>query len=179
MSYKKINIEGNCIPIREFHLSNMAPNPTIVMIAKRGSGKSWVVRSLLSYFKSIPGGVIISPTDKMNNFYTDFFPELYVHYEYSSDLIQKLLLRQDRIIEKTKDKAKKGKKVDPRTVLVMDDCLAFNKTWTKDTPMREVFLNGRHFQMTFIFTMQDPMGIPPDLRVCSLLLNHLDKYILN
>jgi hypothetical protein len=40
---------GEC-PINEFDLNSMVDHPSIVMIAKRGSGKSWVVRAILQFF---------------------------------------------------------------------------------------------------------------------------------
>ena len=84
---KNINLNGKSLPMREFKLEWMVENPSICMIAKRGSGKSWVCRSILKHFRNIPGGVIISPTDKMSSFYGDFFPELFIHYEYKTELI--------------------------------------------------------------------------------------------
>lgn len=65
--------DGNKLPIRQFKLSDMVKNPAIIMIAKRGSGKSWVVRAIMHHFRSIPCGIIIAPTDRMNPFYNIFF----------------------------------------------------------------------------------------------------------
>ena len=46
----------------------------------------------------------------------------------------------------------------------MDDCLGSKHAWAKDKPILEMFYNGRHFQITFILTMQFPLGIGPELR---------------
>jgi hypothetical protein len=164
MTVKDIKIDGNSLHIREFKLNMMCDHPSICMIAKRGSGKSWVCRAILNYFRDIPGGVIISPTDRMSSFYGKFFPEVYIHYEYSTELIQKILQRQKDIIEKSKEKAKNGKKVDPRAILVMDDCLSSKGTWAKDECIMEMFFNGRHYMVMYILTMQFPLGISPELR---------------
>lgn len=156
--------ENSTLPIREFKLEWMVPNPSICMIAKRGSGKSWVVRSILNHYKDIPGGVIIAPTDKTNTFYGKFFPEVFIHYEYKTEIIEKIFYRQDQIIEKCKQKAKLGKKVDPRAFLVMDDCLSSKGTWMRDQPIMKMFLEGRHYHVMYILTMQFPLGIIPELR---------------
>lgn len=164
---RDISINGKGLQIKEFKLEQMCINPAICMCAKRGSGKSYVCRALLKHHKYIPGGVIISKTEKMNPFYGKFFPDLYIHYEYSSDLVQKILDRQEIMIEKCIEKAKQGKKVDPRAFLLMDDCLADAKAWIREKPILEIFQNGRHYQLMFILTMQYPLGIPPNLR-CNL-----------
>ena len=164
MSTKAVDIQGNSLPVREFKLEWMAANPSICMIAKRGSGKSYVCRSILNHFKHLPGGMIIAPTDRMNTFYGKFFPETYIHYQYQSEIIEKLLFRQKIMIEKMKKKYKEGKKCDPRTFLIMDDCLSSKGTWAKDQPVMQLFFDGRHYQIMYILTMQFPLGISPELR---------------
>ena len=166
MGVKKINIDGSALPIATFKLKDMVKDPSIVMVAKRGSGKSWVCRDLLKHFDKIgiPGGMIIAKTDKMNPFYGKFFPDLYIHYEYSTAILDKLLARQSYILAKRDKKKRKHKKINPRAFLIMDDCLASKTSWVKDRPITEIFYNGRHYKLTFILTMQFPLGIGPELR---------------
>jgi hypothetical protein len=57
----------------------------------------------------------------------------------------------------------KKSSIDPRTFVVLDDCLYDNK-WTKDVMMRLLFMNGRHWKIMLVITMQYPLGIPPNLR---------------
>ena len=165
---KAVRLDGNkSLPIREFKLESMCENPAIVMIAKRASGKSWVCRSILKHFKDIPVGIIIAPTEKMATppFYSDFFPDSYIHYEYKSETIEKLLVRQDIMIEKKIDRQSEGKElVDPRGFILMDDCLSKKGSWMKDQPIMELLFNGRHYQLMYMLTMQFPLGITPELR---------------
>ena len=157
--------DENKLPIRQFKLSDMVINPAIIMIAKRGSGKSWVVRAIMHHFRDVPCGIIIAPTDRMNPFYNVFFPDSYIHYAYKTEIIQKILARQTEIIEKSeKRKQKGGKPIDARTYIVMDDCLASKGTWMRDQPISELLYNGRHYQIMYILTMQYPLGISPELR---------------
>ena len=162
---KKIDFDGTSLPIRKFKLEYLVPNASICMIAKRGSGKSILCKDILYHFKDIlPGGVIISPTDKMNEFYGRFFPKIFIHYEYKTEILDKLLKRQEIIIEKMRKKYKEGKILNPRAFLVMDDCLASKGKWAKDPKIMEVLMNGRHYQLMYILTMQFPLGISPELR---------------
>jgi hypothetical protein len=154
------------LQIKEFKLDSMVENPAIVMIAKRASGKSWVCRDILRNFKDIPVGLIIAPTEKMSDppFYSDFFPDSYIHYQYKSEIIERMLYRQDVMIEKQKEKAKEGKILDPRGFILMDDCLSKKSSWMKDQPIMELLFNGRHYRLMYILTMQFPLGITPELR---------------
>lgn len=166
MSVKKVRVDNGELPISRFRLKYMVKDPSIVMVAKRGSGKSWVCRNILKYLHriGIPGGMVIAKTEKMNPFYSHFFPDLYIHYEYKTEILEKCLFRQEKMMDKRESKSKHGKKVNPRAFLVMDDCLASKTTWAKDKPIQEIFYNGRHYKLTFILTMQFPLGIGPELR---------------
>lgn len=162
----EIDIDGQVTKIRRFKLKWLKKNPTIAVIAKRGSGKSYVCRDLLRHLNKdhgIPGGVIISKTEKMNPFYSEFFADSFIHSDFA-EILARIFDRQDVMLEKQKDKAKEGKKVDPRMYLLMDDCLADRDKWIKDNHISTLFLNGRHHAITFILTMQFPLGIPPDFR---------------
>lgn len=158
-------MDYNKFQIAEFELNSMVVDPAIVMIAKRGSGKSWVTRDIVYNYRHLPGGVVIAPTDRMNPFYKFFFPDLFIHYDITPDLLKKILLRQSLILEKEKDKKKKGLKIDPHGILIMDDCLSRKGSWAKDESIMEILMNGRHYKLTYILTMQTPLGITPDLRL--------------
>lgn len=163
---KDVKIFGgkSALPIKEFKLDMLKLNPTICMIAKRRSGKSWVCRSLIKHFENIPCGLIIAKTEQMSSFYSNFFPDIYIYFEYKSEILGNLFERQQKMIEKCKLHYARGKKVDPRAYLVMDDCLSSKSVWAKDQKIAELFHNGRHYQLTFILTMQYAMGIAPELR---------------
>lgn len=156
---------GTVIPLKKFKIEDMLPNPRIGIIAKSGSGKSWIVRDILFHSRDIPAGCIVAPTDKLTGFYNDFFPPSFIHHEYKSDIIPQVLRRQMILIEKNKKRIKEGKKpVDPRCFLIMDDCMSSKHLWLKDPNVLSIFNEGRHYQLTFILTMQYSLGIQPELR---------------
>lgn len=152
------------LPIQEFTLDEMVKNPSIIMIAKRGSGKSWITRAIVHKYAHIPVGLIISPTEKDNPFFIDFFPDTFIFYKYESDILRRLLFRQKLILKKYREKKAQGFFIDPRALVVMDDCLADKGAWAKDPNVYELLFNGRHRYVTYILTMQTPLGIKPDLR---------------
>jgi ATP-dependent Clp protease ATP-binding subunit ClpB len=42
--------------------------------------------------------------------------------------------------------------INPDAFLILDDCL-YDASWTKDTNVRSIFMNGRHYKMMFIITI--------------------------
>jgi hypothetical protein len=165
MSSKNIVLDGaNRIQLEQFDLNRMVEDPCIALIAKRGSGKSWVIRSILKYQPNIPCGIIIAPTDKMTGFYKEFFPDLFIYYRFETDTLKQLFDRQYKMIMKQAEKEKQGKRINPKSLLVMDDCLSQKGSWIRDETIAELFYNGRHYKLTFVISMQQPLGLSPELR---------------
>lgn len=158
-------MDYNKLQISSFELKNMQQHPAIVMIAKRGTGKSWVTRDIIYHYRNIPGGIVLAPTDRVTPFYRLFFPDLYIHYDIKEVILKKIMARQLIMTQKAEKKKKQGLNVDPSAILVMDDCLARKKSWAKDETIIEILMNGRHYKLTYILTMQTPLGITPDLRL--------------
>jgi hypothetical protein len=139
--------------------------PVIVLIGRRDTGKSYLVRDLLYHHRDIPIGTVISGTEAGNGFYASHIPKLFIHDEYSSGIIENILKRQKSVMKEVNKQIQmyKSSKIDPRTFVILDDCL-YDNTWAKDKLMRLLFMNGRHWKVLLILTMQYPLGIQPNLR---------------
>jgi hypothetical protein len=139
--------------------------PVIVLIGRRDTGKSYLVRDLLYHHRDIPIGTVISGTEAGNGFYASHIPKLFIHDEYSSGIIENILKRQKSVMKEVNKQIQmyKSSKIDPRTFVILDDCL-YDNTWAKDKLMRLLFMNGRHWKVLLILTMQYPLGILPNLR---------------
>ena len=73
--------------------------PVCVLIGRRDTGKSFLCRDLLYYHQDLPVGVVVSGTEEGNGFYGNLVPKLFIHTEYTSDIIQKLLIRQKTVLK--------------------------------------------------------------------------------
>jgi hypothetical protein len=165
MTVIDIKYGGHSLKIKRFDIKSMPDNVTIAMIAKRASGKSYLTREILFHKRSIPTIVAISKTEKLNKFYADFIPDLFIYDEYNNTILNRLYQRQAKISEDNEKKVKEGKSMkDPRAMIIMDDCMSSKATWVKEQPISELFFNGRHHNLSFILTMQFPLGIPPEMR---------------
>jgi hypothetical protein len=144
---------------------NETKGPVIVLIGRRDTGKSFLVRDLLYYHQDIPIGTVISGTEEGNGFYSKLVPKLFIHNEYNTAIIENILKRQRGVLKQIKKEMEAFKKstIDPRAFIILDDCL-FDSTWSRDKMMRLLFFNGRHWKLMLIITMQYPLGIPPALR---------------
>ena len=159
------------LDLKKFDMKNISfrpdenKGPVVVLIGRRDTGKSFLVRDLLYHHQDIPIGTVISGTEAGNGFFAAHVPKLFIHDEYNTAIIENILKRQKTVLKQVQKEmeAYKRTNIDPRAFVILDDCLYDNK-WTKDKMMRLLFMNGRHWKIMLIITMQYPLGIPPNLR---------------
>jgi hypothetical protein len=159
------------LELKKFDMKNISfkPNenkgPVVVLIGRRDTGKSFLVRDLLYYHQEIPIGTVISGTEEGNGFYGKLVPKLFIHNEYNTAIIENILKRQRTVLKQIKKEMETYKRstIDPRAFVILDDCL-YDATWTRDKMMRLLFMNGRHWKVMLVITMQYPLGVPPTLR---------------
>jgi hypothetical protein len=144
---------------------NEAKGPVVVLIGRRDTGKSFLIRDLLYYHQDIPIGTVISGTEEGNGFYGKLVPKLFIHNEYNTAIIENILKRQKQVLKQIQKEMEQFRRstIDPRAFIILDDCL-YDATWAKDKMMRLLFMNGRHWKLMLMITMQYPLGIPPTLR---------------
>ena len=159
------------LELKKFDMKNISfkPNetqgPVIVLIGRRDTGKSFLVRDLLYYHQDIPIGTVISGTEAGNGYYSKMVPKLFIHDEYNTAIIENILKRQKMVIKQVKkEKDSYGKSsIDARAFVILDDCL-YDNSWAREKLMRLLFMNGRHWKIMLVITMQYPLGVPPNLR---------------
>ena len=159
------------LELKKFDMKNIEFNttktqgPVIVLIGRRDTGKSFLVKDLLYHHQDIPIGTVISGTEAGNGYYAKMVPKLFIHDEYNSAIIENILKRQKMVIKQiNKEVDAYGRSnIDGRAFVILDDCL-YDNSWARDKLMRLLFMNGRHWKILLVITMQYPLGVPPNLR---------------
>lgn len=146
-------------------MSKVGKGSVVVMIGKRNTGKSFLTKDLLYYKRDIPVGTVISGTEGANHFYSKIVPPLFIHEEFSPEIISGAVTRQKKVVAKMNQQEEMygQTNIDPWAFVILDDCL-YDSSWTKDINMRSLFMNGRHHKALLIITSQYSLGIPPNLR---------------
>ncbi len=153
------------LELKKFDVRNIKDDSVVLLIGKRNTGKSFLVRDIMYYHRNIPIGTVISPTEIANHFFEGFVPGMLVHEDYDPSILQRFVERQKKITDQCSFENKKYGRtdLDPRAFMILDDCL-YDKTWVNDKNIRFLFMNGRHVKTLFLITMQHPLGVPPHLR---------------
>lgn len=123
---------------------NENKGPVIILIGRRETGKSYIVKDLLFHHQNIPIGTVISGTEMANPFFSKIVPRLFIHDEFNSVIIENILKRQRTVLQQMMQEKEKFNRstMDPRTFVILDDCL-YDDRWTRDRLMRLLFMNGK------------------------------------
>jgi len=156
---------GVNVNLRKFSMKSIPQDAVVVFIGRRRTGKSTLVRDLLYHHQNIPMGCVISGTEESNGFFKKIVPPMFIHGEYNPIILANFVKRQKLVVQKIEQDKERGvnSNIDPRAFMILDDCM-YDDSWTHDKNIRNLFMNGRHFKVFFIITMQFPLGIQPALR---------------
>jgi hypothetical protein len=155
--------------------------PMIVLIGKRDTGKSFLVRDILANTRDcFPVGTVISGSEVTNPFFQEMVPSKLIHDKYNPSIVMGAIKRQ-MVAKQARNADKKNggnSNIDPRAFLILDDCL-YDKTWMNEESTRYIFMNGRHIDMVTLITMQYPLGVGPNLRTNIDFVFILRETVLN
>lgn len=168
------------LQIRKFDPSDMKPHRIILLVGRRGVGKSVLMRDLMERLsKRVDFGLAMTPTEDSAEVFRAHMPEAAVYSAFEGERLERMLAMQRALCRTHKQRA---------LFVLMDDCM-YDKRILRSVSMRDLFMNGRHMNVTFCNAMQARctrppgpahmtlawlMGVPPPARptLCSPA-NHL------
>ena len=144
------------LSLKCFDPKKMQDDAVTLVIGRRRTGKSWIARDILYHKHHLPVGVVMSGTEEGNGFYKDYVPDSFVFNKFDPEMLRVIMARQRKLVHK--------KHPYPNAFVVLDDCAYDKKIFSGATPLREMFMNGRHWKLFTLITLQYVMDMPPDLR---------------
>jgi energy-coupling factor transporter ATP-binding protein EcfA2 len=128
---------------------------TILIIGKRGTGKSTLLKDILYHIrKQIDFAIAICGTLDTVDMFEQCLPTSNIYNEYNIEIVRNVLNCTRLLSEQNKTR---------HILLALDDCM-YDKSVMKSKEMREIHMNGRHHNLWFINSVQYLMDIGPELR---------------
>jgi hypothetical protein len=143
------------IRIRKFDPKTIQEGRILFIIGKRNTGKSVLMKDLLSHMPVPDYALAMAPTEDSLNVFRSFLPESCIFDHFSQEKLERCVALQRELVNR-------GKK---RTVLILlDDCMYEKGLFTKSNAIRSIFFNGRHDHISFMCAAQYMMDVPAALR---------------
>ena len=154
------------VSIPAFDIKSLLPDATILIIGRRRSGKSVLLKDIFYHHQEIPQAVVVSGSEEANPFFSKFIPDSFIYNKYIPAKIQKVINRQKILINDCKKKkiGNDGKTPENNISIVLDDMMHEANIWSKDDTIKDIFFNGRHYNIFFLLSLQYSMGITPNLK---------------
>ena len=150
----------------KFELNRLKPGATIIMVAKRRSGKSVAIKQLMHHFDTVCGikaGVVCSHSEEVDPYYSTFFPASYIFND-CAKMLHKVIERQTKLKEENDRLKQEGKSLkDSRLLVVLDDVID-DTSISKNEDFNNIMYNGRHYDITLIIAVQYVKALPPGAR---------------
>jgi hypothetical protein len=151
------------IKLKKFDLQNIKNDATVLILGRRRSGKSWIIRDIMYTKQEIPSGVVYSNTANVNKFFHNFIPEAFIYDEMDINSLDKLIEHQEykfkEYIKKYKIKNFDKCKKPFNKFIIMDDVLD-DSSWVKERSIKKLLFNGRHVNFFYILAIQYINAIP-------------------
>lgn len=137
----------------------------IAIIGKTGSGKSTIAKNIVYYKqKVIRLPLFISETSTINNDFKNIISEPLTFDQFPPDALSALFKQQEKLIKEKNKGNKKYTKAVLDAFIIFDDMLGSGKRWLYHPVIRTLAYQCRHWQISWIFCVQDPMSIPDAYR---------------
>lgn len=144
------------IKVNRFDPTTLKPHKIWLLLGKRNTGKSTLIRDLMFHMKSyVDYPVAMTPTEESISSFEKIIPESCVHTGFNVNTV-------DRIIAHQRQRGKK--KLSQKNILMVLDDMMYDKKVLKGQGIRDIFMNGRHLKITLVNAMQYCMDMGPDLR---------------
>ena len=170
--------------IRRFDITKMDKTRSCVFIGGSGTGKSHLVTSVLHANRDIPAGIVMSGTEEGDPYWRQYVPDLFIYNDWKPEKLEELIEIQKRAKRNLESldteieycrrngrnddvaRLKRTKELrlnNMRKFIIIDD-LMFKGGISRAESIRKLFMNGRHWQIMTMLTVQYCMSLDIALR---------------
>jgi alpha-L-arabinofuranosidase len=131
-------------------------NKTVSLVAKRGSGKSVLLKYLVENSKSKFAKIfVICPTEGVNSFYKNMVDKSCIFDEWNENWADQLIKKMTTI--------NAGKTKKKNVLIILDDCMS-DTNFHSSPALKKLYTRGRHLNIGVIATCQYLNSLPPVCR---------------
>lgn len=166
------------MPVKYVKLQNFIPtyenlvNKGIIIAGQTGSGKTTLLRRLLMEFNGKTDAVyLFSETADMTKDFGNTIHSSCIFDTFDEDDLTRIIDRQEKIRSRLYDVGRADLWEDNfHIIIILDDFSTESATWRNSKIVQKLISQGRHYNITFIVSVQYLMTCPPVLRKNARLI---------
>ena len=133
-------------------------NKTVSLVAKRGSGKSVLLKHLVDLQKSEFHKIyVVCPTEEVNSFYGSMVEQNCIFDSWNEEWAEQLIKTM------TKENAGTTKEEKKNVLVILDDVMS-DTNFHQSPALKKLYMRGRHINIGVIATCQYLHNLPPVCR---------------
>lgn len=147
--------------LEEKRIDKNAGPATILLIGSKRTGKTTIMKNLLYVCRKIPYGLMIIGSVGTAEEFGEYFPKSCIFNKLDASMNRRI---ENIIVNQQKCRKKNKELKTYSNLLLMDDCGYDKKFFTNNPTLSKLFMNGRHYNMLNIISLQYMKSVPPELR---------------
>jgi Cdc6-like AAA superfamily ATPase len=148
------------LPIKQLNIHSLPKYAKILIIGKRGTGKSYLVRDICKHMHP-PTATIFSSHQNLHEFYNN---KANTYYNMYNDIIlNNIFVKQYELI-KYNEKLKDEYAEDVSKLIVIDNMFNNSHWCDQDTCLYELLYSGKSYHLSTIITTPYSLNLPPSVR---------------
>ena len=152
--YINKHVVNMSLRIKRYDPSTIKEGRVIFLFGKRNTGKSVLLKDLLSRGPQYDFVLAFAPTESSLETFRTFLPECCIYDHFSQDKLERAITVQKEIIARGKKRS---------LLIIMDDCM-YNKNVFTSSAARSIMMNGRHDYISLICCCQYALDLPSSVR---------------
>lgn len=166
MAYYMAATAETMIDLQKFDVTTMPPSANMMIIGKRATGKSWLVRDILTRKSgTYSSGLVYDYVDRMDDDWSKLAPEVTIEHKYDAEKLADTLRVRQMMIKELNRRVAEPSPTPPYMFVVMDGIL--DKNPADDVNIKTMLINGRFYYLSYILALQYQVAMPPAIR-CNI-----------
>jgi hypothetical protein len=132
----------------------------IVIIGRRGYGKTYLITEILKYQQTPPENMTIACcTNDERVHYSEIYKDAVLHDEYKHAIVIDVFRKSKESMSRSSDSLNKT-----NHTIVFDNCM-YDNSWIHNKYIQMLFTNGKIWRIHTIISLSYPIHMPPVLQV--------------
>lgn len=149
------------INLHKLNPQTIRNDEVVLFVGRRGSGKTFLMEDICYFKRYVDEVIVYSATEDGNHTWGKHVPGLFIFTKYNGAHLEGVYKHARRA---TKRHDRDPRSCPPKSIMIIVEDQTYDRSIMRDKILREVMMNGRHYNILVFITMQYARDMGPDIR---------------